>query len=159
MTNHNIIVDKEQGRISINELSRQIDIKSAISPTQDNPYNQQKQITPNDLNHIFVTSKHDALRTKILEKLETLETLETQNKITLVESEKIKLEFLKILSTHKAVKQKASNKVDGFMLNKDEVLLVQELYDKLQGMSDKTILYAVIIDIIADKIREDMKCS
>lgn len=146
----NIKTDDKRGIIAISELFRQIDQKSEILPTEDNPYNPKKKLTTNDLQPILVMAGYD-FQKDIFDDVGEI--------FTLLEKKKIERLLLEITSTQRALKRKIQERIGYFEPNKETSTLIKELYGKVEDLSEnKPLLYAIIINVIADKFQKELSC-
>lgn len=152
MSDHNISVDNNKGDIAINELFTQIDNKSEISPTQEMPYNNKKKLTSRDLKLIFTISGHENIQDRIWNDI--------KSKFDILTQHKIEREFIRTISIHKALKNDMVNKIGSFTAASDANNLVKDLYEKVKNFEvDDSVLYALVVVIIAEKIQEELLCS
>ncbi len=152
MSDHNISVDNNKGDIAINELFTQIDNRSEISPTQDMPYNNKKKLTASDLKLIFTVSGHEDIQDGIWNDIKSDFNLLTQHK-----SER---ELKRTILMHKALKNDMISKIGSFTADSDANSLVKDLYEKVKTFeADESVLYALIVVIIAERIQEELLCS
>ncbi len=149
MLDCDISVDNKKGNIAINELFTQIDVKSEISPTLENPYNPRKKIKTEDLKIIFVSSCVEDIKDRIWKDIKS-----NFNSLTQLKIEK---EIMRYNSIHKAIKNQISNKIGLFSADQDLKFLTKTLYDKVKDQGiDNNVLYALIVIIIAEKINEEL---
>ncbi|MBQ9089710.1 MAG: hypothetical protein IJY58_01525 [Alphaproteobacteria bacterium] len=147
MTKNSICVDNHQGIIALNELCNQIDLRSEIVLGNDEELNQKKSFTSLDLKKIFFSQNRSDMFKKILS--------EVREMFSFVESEKIERERLKILSCYKSIKDKVLPSVKKEdIINADIQKLIKSVYEINKSLGNKEMLYAVIIDCIADRIEE-----
>lgn len=152
MSDHNISVDNNKGDIAINELFTQIDNKSEISPTQEMPYNNKKKLTASDLKLIFTISGHEDIKDRIWNDI--------KSNFNPLRQHKIEREFKRAISMHKALKSNMVNKIGSFTADSDANILVKDLYEKVKTFEDDdSVLYALIVIIIAERIQEELLCS
>jgi hypothetical protein len=151
MPEKNICVDNEAGKIALNELALQIDTKSGIVPDENNPYPSTKNITGTELKRIFKTASQDSDRQEILN------MLKTANVLTMVETKKVDKELLKIMATQKSLRQNIVSIIGDFSANTDIVKLITGMYDKVNGLGQKETVYAVLIDVIVNRIQDESK--
>lgn len=151
MTEKNICVDNDAGKIALNELALQIDTKSGIVPDENDPYPQTKNITGAELKTIFKTASQDSDRQEILN------MLKTANVLTIVEVKKVDKELLKIMATQKSLRQKIVSIIGDFSANTDEVKLITNMYENVKNLGQKETIYAILIDIVVNKIQDESK--
>lgn len=152
MSDHNISVDNNKGDIAINELFTQIDQRSEISPTQEMPYNNKKKLTASDLKLIFTISGHEDIQDRIWNDI--------KSDFNLLKQHKIEKEFKRAISMHKALKNNMISKIGSFTADSDANSLVKDLYEKVKTFeADESVLYALIVVIIAERIKEELLCS
>jgi hypothetical protein len=152
MSDNNINLDNGKGDIALNELFNQIDDRSEIPPCNDNSYNQKKRLTASELKRIFLTTERDNFQDQIWK------DVKLNTRFTLLEQGKIEKERLRILSTHKALKRKMIESIGIFTTDTDTIVLVESLYNKVVNLGEKCVLYAILIDIIAERMQEELSC-
>lgn len=148
MSEEKISVDGNRGRIALNEIFTQIDIKSELDPLKSQSIIHKKQLTKDDLDLILITADKEELRKdlhkELLEECSFSKTLKYS----------IRRELFNLYTTHKSLKNKVRDVLGDFDLTDGkEADQIKSLYHRV-GTKHKndSALYAVIIDIATDKI-------
>ena len=147
MNEAGIKVDDNKGSIALGELCELIDQKSEIIIKDESDRNL-KNITSEELRTIFSTAESENLKFEALEYL--------KERLTFSEKVKIRKELLLIMSNYKKLKNDVSQTI-GFISTEGDICdtiecLYNEIKDKFQH--PKTLLYALLIDIYADRLNE-----
>jgi hypothetical protein len=152
MSDCNISVDNNKGDIAINELFTQIDNRSEIPPTQEVPYNEKKKITNDDLRIIFTISGHEDIKDRIWK--------DVKSNFNQLDQLKIEKEFMRVIPMHKALKNEMVEKIGSFTTNMNSQDLMDSLYKKVQNLEiSNSVLYALLVVIISEKMQEELLCS
>lgn len=155
MSDRNICIDGNKGRASLTELFTQIDIKSEIDPNKHQNLLSRKELTKANLDKIFVEVDKEAFRSDLRK--------EILDECTLPKSIKFKVirEFFNLYTIHRSLRRKIAEQLEQVSIDtSNEAAQVKTLCDGLSAeKTDKSILYAIIIDILLDKILEhDSDC-
>lgn len=155
MSDRNICIDGNKGRASLTELFTQIDIKSEIDPNKHQNLLANKKLTRVDLDKIFVEVDKEGFRSDLRK-----EILEECNFPKAVKFKVIR-EFFNLYTTHRSLRRRIAEQLDQVSIDTDnEAAQVKMLCDDLStDGKDKPTLYAIVIDILVDKILEhDSDC-
>lgn len=155
MSDRNICIDGNKGRASLTELFTQIDIKSEIDPNKNQNLLARKELTRVDLDKIFVEVDKEGFRSDLRK-----EILEECNFSKVVKF-KVLREFFNLYTTYRSLRRRIAEQLDQVSIDTDnEAVQVKTLCDGLSAAGwDKPILYAIVIDILVDKILEhDSDC-
>ena len=155
MSDKNICIDGNKGRASLTELFTQIDIKGEIDPNKNQNLLTRKELTKANLDKIFVEVDKEAFRSELQK--EILDECNLPNVIKY----KVIREFFNLYTTHRSLRRKIAEQIDQVSIDtNNEATQVKTLCDGLSAnKTDKPILYAIIIDLLVDKILEhDSDC-
>lgn len=160
MVKKGIKVDHNAGINAINELFKQIDLKSERQASISNEnVIESKKITPEELKNIFSLC---SVITEIPETRENFLDLLVVNKL-LSESEKIEIKInfrmlnTKLRNLRKDILDKISDSDFNIeKLEKDKHLYIHYIYKKISANFESDV-YAVLIDILAEKFLEHNK--
>ncbi|MBD9277381.1 MAG: hypothetical protein EGS44_05895 [Akkermansia muciniphila] len=155
MTENDLKVDGNAGRIALNELFTQIDTKSEIIVQEDECDNDCKKITSSDLVNIFKATELFEIEENILEEVSK------KYNFDFLKKRKIKRHSLEIISIHKSLKIDIMNSIGNIDLQLDTPLIdiFSISYKKIENKKDNKIsedlLFAIVINILAEKIYKE----
>lgn len=144
MSKNDIIVDEKQGIVSLNEFFNIVDQIGE----KNNDINSNKEFTIDHIKTIFKTGKYLNLFDNILQKL----------KFSIVMQEKIKKEKLQILQKYKFNRNDIKRKISVYNSTILEKNMIKKWFVELSGYKEisKEAKYAILIDILVEKIEEEV---
>lgn len=149
MNDLKINVDNGKGDIALNELFKLIDQKSEILVDSEYDYNPKKKLTVEELDVIFETVDSFEVKDRVWRAI--------KDKFTIYKQQKIEIEGSKIIILHRSLKESVIQEIGSFNIDQDEKKLIESLYRKVQHLGNEIVLYAIIIDIVAERIQEELK--
>lgn len=151
MSEANINIDRKVGNIALTELFTQIDQKSELPYDKATENLDRKKIKKIDLDKIFITSNIEQHKNEYRKELLAL------CKFSLQDKSQIQIALYSINSAYKDLKNKIKKKIGAFNVdNGNEADQVKNLFKSLNvNNNEKYIIYAIIIDIIVDKITDN----
>lgn len=153
MAEEKISIDGNRGKTALNELFTQIDIKSELDPLKSQSTIHKKQISKDDLDLILINVDKEELRKdlhkELLEECNFPKTLKYS----------IRRELFNLYTTHKSLKNTLRDVLGDFKLSDGgEAYQIKSLYHNVGTKhGEGSALYAVIIDIVTDKILESSR--
>ncbi|MCT4575059.1 MAG: DUF4297 domain-containing protein [Alphaproteobacteria bacterium] len=151
MSKNNIKVDGNRGQVSLNELAKRIKMASEIVIKDEDYEIKDKTITNEDLKIIFLDNAGYKFKIELLEEISSL---------NFYQKSKIKKLILKNLAYYKNLTEEIKFLLDDFEVNKDINDLFLELKNKITddiwSKENELVIYSIIIDLISNKIGENL---
>lgn len=150
MAQTGIKVDERQGELTLNELFIQIDQKGEVKAEPSDANNQKKYIHSSYLQDLFKTSESFKFADSVWN--------EIKSKFNLPERIRIEQERLKVLTAYQNLKAKIRAKLPVIDLKLDMGQLFGSLYNQVEALHEnKSVLVAVLVEIIAEEIAYDLE--
>ncbi|NCB23084.1 MAG: DUF4297 domain-containing protein [Deltaproteobacteria bacterium] len=150
MSEANISIDGNRGKTALTELFTQIDLKSEIILDEQGLNYNKKKIKKSDLVKIFVSVDKESHKSEL--KKELLDNCG----FSIAKKHRIKIALYSINSTYQGLKNRIAEKIRNTPIEEGkEVDQIKHLYGLYSTEHDDSApVYAVIIELIADKIVE-----
>lgn len=151
MSDNDISIDGNRGRVALNELFTQIDSKSELDPKKYQFSLCKKQFIKSDLDKIFIRVDKEGFRNDLWKEL--IEECKFQRGLKY----NILKDLFSIYTIHRNLKIKIALELGNFDLNAGrEAGQIKELYERVSNnVDEKSAIYAVLIDLMVDKILEN----
>lgn len=150
MSEANISIDGNRGRVALTELFTQIDLKSEIILDEQGVNSSKKKIEKADLERIFVSVDKENHKSEL--KKDLLDNCG----FSIAEKHRIKIALYSISSIYQGLKKRIAYKMSDIVVEEGkEVDQIKHLYSLHSNEhEDSAPIYAVIIELIANKIVE-----